>query len=83
MNKLTARRKGEGELLVRRMSEKAQAYYNGADVDVYADDRSDNEGIDVQLAGEPAETMSFKSIEAWFEQAQDEVLALEAEDDED
>ena len=81
MNKLTAKRKSEGELLVKRMSEKAQTYYNGADVDVYADNRSDNEGIDVKFSGEPAETVTFEALQSWFEVLQDNVLALEADED--
>lgn len=68
------RTKAEGELLVRRMSDKAQQYYNENEGPViYADSRTDNEGIEVSYDnGRTFATVSFRELEADFEEMQRE-----------
>lgn len=75
----------EGSLLVRRMSEKAQKYfYNNEGVGVWADHRSDNEGIFAAFDynAQPVE-YTFDELEREFELMYDELAELEAEDEED
>lgn len=79
MRKFTSRQAAEGELLVRRLSEKARKYYDGADtVGVYCDDRNDNENIAVKDI-DGVRIMSFEELQADFEAMQDE---LDDDDDE-
>lgn len=86
MGKLTSARKAEGEMLIRRMSEKAQeAYYETDPLAVYADDRSSTEDIDL-VTVDGAESMSFDELERYLEDwqdAMDEQLREDEEDDED
>lgn len=73
MRKFTSRQAAEGELLVRRLSEKARKYYAGADtVGVYCDDRNDNENIAVKDI-DGVRIMSFEELQADFEAMQDEL----------
>lgn len=86
MGKLTSARKAEGEMLIRRMSEKAQEAYYGTDpLAVYADDRSSTEDIDLVIVGE-TKNMTFDELEEYLEAWQDDMneqLCEDEEDDED
>lgn len=86
MGKLTSARKAEGEMLVRRMSEKAQdAYYGTDSLAVYADDRGSTEDIDL-VTVDGTENMTFDELERYLEDWQDDMdeqLREDEEDDED
>lgn len=71
----TNRASNEGELLIRRMSDKAQAYYNGTDgIQVYAFDRDDNEEIEVSFDfGSSFATYTFDELQKAFEEMSDEI----------
>lgn len=70
---LTAKRAAEGELLIRRMSAKAQEYFNSTDtIKVYADDRNDVENIDVKDV-DGVRDMTFDELQAELEALQDEI----------
>lgn len=66
MMKFTIRQKGEGEMMVRRMSRKAQIGYYSNDVEVYADDRGAATCFVRIFYGYPEE-MTFKEAEATLE----------------
>lgn len=88
MIRINSRTKTEGELLVRRMSDKAQAYYYGTDgIGVCADDRGDDEGIEVSYDfGQSWKTVTFAELEAAFEEMQEEAereLREEEEEEEE
>lgn len=83
MGKLTSARKAEGEMLVRRMSEKAQEAYYGTDpLAVYADDRSSTEDIDLVTA-DGIKNMSFDELERYLEDLKDAMDERLREDEED
>lgn len=86
MGKLTHARKIEGEMLIRRMSEKAQqAYYGIGSFLVYADDRNSTEDIDL-FAVDGTKNMSFDELERYLEDwkaAMDERLREYEEDEDD
>lgn len=62
------RTKCEGELLIRRMCEKAQEYYSGTDgIIVHADSRNDDVDIHVSFDyGQSWETYNFDELENAF-----------------
>ena len=86
MGKLTHARKIEGEMLIRRMSEKAQkAYYETDPLAVYADDRNSTEDIDL-VTVDGTKNMTFNELERYLEAWQDDMneqLHEDEEDDED
>lgn len=83
MGKLTSARKAEGEMLVRRMSEKAQeAYYENDPLAVYADDRGSTEDIDLVTA-DGTKNMTFDELERYLEDWQDAMDEQLREDEED
>ena len=83
MGKLTSARKAEGEMLVRRMSEKAQEAYYGTDFFVVcADDRNSTEDIDL-VTVDGAKSMSFDELEKYLEDWQDAMNERLREDEED
>ena len=83
MGKLTSARKAEGEMLVRRMSEKAQEAYYGTDpLAVYADGRSSTECIDLVIVGE-TKNMTFDELEEYLEAWQNDMDEQLREDEED
>lgn len=71
----STRTKSEGELLIRRMSQLAQNYYNDNDgIVIYADDRYDNEGIEVSTDfGNTFSTYEFEELQHEFEMLQMEI----------
>ena len=83
MGRITSARKEEGEMLIRRMSEKAQKAYCGTDpLAVYADDRNSTEDIDL-VTGDGAKSMSFDELERYLEDWQDAMDEQLREDEED
>lgn len=68
---LNSRRKSEGELLVRRMSEKAQRYYNENEITVFAENRNDTAEIAVKDC-DGVRVRTFEALQAEFEAMQDE-----------
>lgn len=77
--RFTARQAAEGEMLVRRLSEKARKYYDGTDtVGVYCNDRNDNEDIAVKDI-DGVRIMNFEALQADFEAMQDELDRLNEE----
>lgn len=83
MGKLTSARKAEGEMLIRRMSEKAQkAYYGTELLVVCADDRNSTEDIDL-VAVDGTKNMSFDELERYLEDLKDAMDERLREDEED
>lgn len=83
MGRITSARKEEGEMLIRRMSEKAQkAYYETDPLAVYADDRNSTEDIDL-VTVDGAKSMSFDELERYLEDWQDAMDEQLREDEED
>lgn len=83
MGKLTHARKIEGEMLIRRMSEKAQKAYYGIDSFVVcADDRNSTEDIDL-VTVDGTENMSFDELERYLEDWKDVMDERLREDEED
>lgn len=83
MGRITSARKEEGEMLIRRMSEKAQkAYYETVPFAVYADDRSSTEDIDL-VTVDGTEKVSFDELERYLEDWQDDMDEQLREDEED
>lgn len=78
--KYTNSMKANGELAVRRMSDKARKYYNETDpLEVYEYEADGATLYTVNEWGEWTEGMTFESLEADFEAGQD---AIEEGDDE-
>lgn len=74
------RQRQEGEMLVRRMSDKAQKFYASTDpIEVLASSRDDEDGIRCSWGGSPESEYSFIELEAMFEELCDE---LSSDDDE-
>lgn len=94
MKNCTERTRRAGELAIRLMSVKAQAYYYGFDclkIYEYEEDATDEAGevIDVntlygwQISAEYKEGLIFEEMESILEAWQDESEGLEEEDEEE
>lgn len=78
--KYTNSMKANGELAVRRMSEKAKQYYNGTDpLDVYEYEADGATLYTVYEWGKWTEGLTFEALEAYLEAGQD---AIEEGEDE-
>lgn len=72
MRKFTVEEKRNGELAVRGMSKKAQAFYNGTDpLAVYEYDTEDGRRYAYDGGIGTAEDLTFEEIERIFEEYQD------------
>ena len=77
--KYTNSMKADGELAIRRMSDKARAYYNGTDtLEVYEYEADGATLYTVNEWGEWTEGMTFEALEAYLEAGQDAIEEGEA-----
>lgn len=85
MRRYTMSEKRAGEMAVRRMSEKAQEFYNGADplsVYEYDDEDENEEPVKMYAIGGflgDKDRMTLEELEELFISLQDEIERLEAE----
>lgn len=78
--RFTITQREEGEMLVRRMSDKARKYYDNNEIKVYADNRYDNLNIWVRDVDGVYKT-NFRAIQSEFEALQDASENLEGVED--